>query len=67
MALHLAARLAGEECALRRQRNLEYDPDPPFGKIDWSGVDLDVHASLIREEIKEVLADAPELASRLTG
>src|SRR5918994_1775678 len=33
--LCLASRLVGEEAAKLIQRGLEYEPEPPFGPIDW--------------------------------
>ena len=44
MALFLAARLTNESTARFVQLGIEYDPHPPFGGIDWSGVDRDVLA-----------------------
>lgn len=38
MALKLAAKLAGREASDRIQLGLEYDPQPPFGGIDWTQV-----------------------------
>jgi len=38
MALHMAAKLAGQEISQRIQLGLEYDPQPPFGGIDWTQV-----------------------------
>lgn len=38
MALRLAAKLAGREISHRIQLGLEYDPQPPFGGIDWTQV-----------------------------
>ena len=35
MALHLAARLTGENAARRVQRSLGYDPHPPFGGMGY--------------------------------
>jgi transcriptional regulator GlxA family with amidase domain len=35
MALQLAGRLAGQEYAQRIQAVIEYDPEPPFGPMDW--------------------------------
>jgi transcriptional regulator GlxA family with amidase domain len=40
MALYLAARLTDEATAWRVQVALDYDPQPPFGRIDWDRVDL---------------------------
>jgi transcriptional regulator GlxA family with amidase domain len=38
MALHLAARLTDEPTARRVQRALDYDPQPPFGGIDYGHI-----------------------------
>jgi transcriptional regulator GlxA family with amidase domain len=40
MGLYLAARLTDEATARRIQLALDYDPQPPFGRIDWAHVDL---------------------------
>jgi putative intracellular protease/amidase len=40
MALHLAAQLTDDETARRIQLAIDYDPQPPFGGIDWKHVDL---------------------------
>ncbi|TQN41961.1 DJ-1/PfpI family protein [Blastococcus colisei] len=40
MALYLAARLTDEATARRVQRAIDYDPQPPFGGIDWGHVPL---------------------------
>jgi transcriptional regulator GlxA family with amidase domain len=37
-ALHLAARLTDGTTARRVQRAIDYDPQPPFGGIDWAHV-----------------------------
>jgi transcriptional regulator GlxA family with amidase domain len=67
MALHLAVGLAGEESARTRQRNMEYDPAPPLGKIDWTGVDRDAHKPRIAARIRRDLAGTPALVTRLLG
>jgi len=36
MALHLVARLTDEATARQIQLELEYDPQPPLGRIDWA-------------------------------
>ncbi|MGY1727963.1 DJ-1/PfpI family protein [Geodermatophilus sp. SYSU D01062] len=38
MALHLAARLTDEATARRVQRALDYDPQPPWGGIDYDRI-----------------------------
>jgi transcriptional regulator GlxA family with amidase domain len=40
MALYLVSRLTDEATARRVQLALDYDPQPPFGRIDWAHVDL---------------------------
>jgi transcriptional regulator GlxA family with amidase domain len=40
MSLYLVSRLTDETTARRVQVALDYDPDPPFGGIDWSNVPL---------------------------
>jgi transcriptional regulator GlxA family with amidase domain len=39
-ALHLVARLTDEATARRVQLAIDYDPQPPFGAIDWAHVPL---------------------------
>jgi transcriptional regulator GlxA family with amidase domain len=39
-ALHLVARLTDEATARRVQLALDYDPQPPFGGIDWAHIPL---------------------------
>ena len=46
MMLHLVARLTSKSRARLVQLVVEYDPQPPFGGIDWSGVDGDLAAML---------------------
>jgi transcriptional regulator GlxA family with amidase domain len=38
MALHLAARLTDEATARRVQRAIDYDPQPPWGGIDYDHI-----------------------------
>ena len=40
MALYLVARLTDEATARKVQLALDYDPQPPFGRIDWSRVPM---------------------------
>src|SRR5512133_3744573 len=39
MALYLGAKLTNEQLARQAQLFIEYDPEPPFGGIDWTKVD----------------------------
>jgi transcriptional regulator GlxA family with amidase domain len=72
MALSLAAKLAGREISHRIQLALEYDPQPPFGAIDWKKVGEE---ELTRQrqggtgarlaQAQELLASRPDLLRRL--
>jgi transcriptional regulator GlxA family with amidase domain len=42
MMLYIVARLKGESRARLTQITVEYDPQPPFGGIDWDSVDGDL-------------------------
>ena len=46
MMLHLVARLKNKSRARLAQLFVEYDPQPPFGGIDWSSVDGDLAGML---------------------
>jgi hypothetical protein len=41
MGLHLVGRYMGEPIARQTQLGIEYDPEPPYGHIDWSMADYD--------------------------
>jgi hypothetical protein len=72
MALALAARLTDRATAQRIQLGIEYDPHPPLGGIDWSGVG---EADLARQraggtgrrlqDAPRLLAGRPDLLRRL--
>ena len=67
MALHLAARLAGEAAARQIQLILEYDPKPPFGAIEWDRVDRRAMDPVVDRWIREGLASRPDLIATLSG
>jgi transcriptional regulator GlxA family with amidase domain len=67
MALHLTERLTDESTARMVQLGIEYDPKPPLGGIQWSGVDRDIYAPVIAQQLQATLADKPELLHRLTS
>jgi hypothetical protein len=67
--LHLAARLVGEDAARLIQRGLEYEPEPPFGPLDWDPAIVDAVRPIWRGPLTEVIAAHPYLArdARLGG
>jgi transcriptional regulator GlxA family with amidase domain len=73
MALMLAARLTDRATAERVQLSIEYDPQPPFGGIDWSRIGA---AELARQRqggtgkqlatrTAEIFATRPDLLRKL--
>jgi transcriptional regulator GlxA family with amidase domain len=68
--LELVARLTSEGAARRTQAVIEYDPQPPFGAVDWSGTDGDGLAQALEEhraDFERALADRPDLYQKLFG
>ncbi|TYC66551.1 DJ-1/PfpI family protein [Streptomyces sp. CB01881] len=65
LALHLVGELAGPDIARRVQLFLEYDPEPPFGPIDWAAADPGQYAPQRRKNLQRALADHPALLERL--
>jgi transcriptional regulator GlxA family with amidase domain len=68
--LRLVARLGGEAAAKRAEMIIEYDPQPPFGPIDWGEADgnglgdaLDEH----RADLERALSNRPDLYRKLFG
>jgi len=66
MALYLASKLTDEATARSVQLGLEYDPEPPFGRINWEGVDRNQLLPYLKDQIREHLSDKPALISRLS-
>jgi transcriptional regulator GlxA family with amidase domain len=64
MALHLAARLTSEDRAQRIQAGIEYDPQPPFGPMDWSKADVAAYWSRLGDADARRAYFTPLLASR---
>jgi transcriptional regulator GlxA family with amidase domain len=67
MALRLAARLTNDDLVRMVQLGIEYDPHPPHGGIDWTGVDRDMLAARVEGFANEALADHPTMLARLLG
>jgi transcriptional regulator GlxA family with amidase domain len=60
--LYVAARLVGEEAAKLIQRGIEYEPEPPFGPIDWDPTLVESLRPIFRGPLDEELARHPHLA-----
>lgn len=67
MALRLLARLAGEEVARRTQLDIEYDPQPPLGGLDWSLVDRAAAGEIRLARAREELAADSDLLRKLSA
>jgi len=64
MALKFLARLAGENNARILQLFAEYDPQPPFGGVDWSEVEIGGVAPFAARELEtfaQSVATLPDL------
>jgi transcriptional regulator GlxA family with amidase domain len=60
--LFLASRLVGDEAAKLIQLGIEYEPQPPFGPIDWDPAIVDALRPIVRSPFSDVLAEHPYLA-----
>ncbi len=73
MALFLAARLMGEDRARQIQVGIEYDPQPPFGPMDWGRADVDAYWSRLpdaaqrRAYFTPLLEGRPDLLAAFVG
>src|SRR5918999_2247441 len=68
--LELVAKLRSEASAKRAQIIIEYDPQPPFGGVDWSEANGDGLAQTLdehRADLERVLANRPDLYQKLFG
>jgi transcriptional regulator GlxA family with amidase domain len=64
LALHLVAKRKSERTARRVQLWIEYDPQPPFGTIDWQNVDEDALAHVFaahEADWRQMLTHRPDL------
>jgi transcriptional regulator GlxA family with amidase domain len=68
--LELVAKLTSEGAAKRIQTMIEYDPQPPFGAINWSEADGDGLPQILQEHragLEQALASRPDLYQKLFG
>ncbi len=64
LALHLVARRTSERTARHVQLWIEYDPQPPFGHIDWQNADEDALVPILaahEADWRQALAHRPDL------
>lgn len=67
LALHLVGELAGRDTARKVQLFVEYDPEPPFGPIDWEAADPGQYAPVLQKRLHQALTDHPALLERLAS
>ncbi|MCR6489271.1 DJ-1/PfpI family protein [Amycolatopsis sp. OK19-0408] len=65
LALHLVERLAGRQVATNIQFVIEYDPEPPQGRLDWANQPYGDLKPLREHTLRAGLADHPELLGKL--
>jgi transcriptional regulator GlxA family with amidase domain len=68
--LQLVAKLRSEAAAKRAQIIIEYDPQPPFGGVDWSEATGDELGDTLYErqaDLERALTGRPDLYQRLFG
>jgi transcriptional regulator GlxA family with amidase domain len=68
--LRLVAKLEGEAAAKRAEMIIEYDPQPPFGAIDWGEPDGNGLGDALderRADLKRALSDRLDLYKKLFG
>jgi transcriptional regulator GlxA family with amidase domain len=68
--LGLVAKLRGEAAAKRAEMIIEYDPQPPFGPIDWNEADGDELGDALddhRADLERALSDRLDLYQKLFG
>lgn len=65
LALHLVERLGGRQIATTVQFAVEYDPEPPQGRLDWANQPYGDLKPLREGTLREGLAENPELLGRL--
>ena len=62
--LYLASRLVGEDPAKLIQLGIEYDPEPPFGPIDWNAEAVEALRPIWRPSLAAVRTEHPHLRPR---
>jgi transcriptional regulator GlxA family with amidase domain len=68
--LQLVSKLTSEGMAKRIQLMIEYDPQPPFGGVDWGQANGDELGDTLvrhRADLERALANRPDLHQKLFG
>jgi transcriptional regulator GlxA family with amidase domain len=68
--LQLVGRLTSEGMAKRTQLVIEYDPQPPFGGVEWAQANGDEVGDTLgkhRADLERALANRPDLYQKLFG
>jgi transcriptional regulator GlxA family with amidase domain len=68
--LQLVSKLTSEGMAKRIQLMIEYDPQPPFGGVDWGQANGDKLADTLvrhRADLERALSNRPDLHQKLFG
>ena len=66
LAIHLVARLAGDQLARFIQLGIEYDPQPPLGPMDRTPATPELSAAVLKQGLEKAFADRPEILAKLT-
>lgn len=66
LALHLAAKLAGDDLARFIQLGIEYDPQPPLGPMDYTPATPELSAAALKMGLEKAFADRPEILAKLS-
>jgi transcriptional regulator GlxA family with amidase domain len=66
LALHLVGKLAGDELGRFIQLGIEYDPQPPLGKIDYGPATPELSKAALKIGLEKAFADRPEILAKLS-
>lgn len=67
LALHLAAKFSTDDLARFIQLGIEYDPEPPLGRMDRTPATPELKAAALKMGLEEAFADRPEILAKLSG
>lgn len=67
LALHLVAKIAGDDLARFIQLGIEYDPEPPHGRMDRTPATPELKAAVLKQGLEHAFADRPDILEKLTS